>query len=110
MKLPTVKIKDPNSEGSLIVINESDFDAKVHKRFEEPKKKAPKKQESKGDENGKEETPFPEGYRYEADGAYGHLYGPEDVLIEGPSNGKFHGRDAALEFAVAHAAKGAGTE
>ncbi len=32
---PTVKVKADNDDG-FIVINESDFDPKVHKRFEEP--------------------------------------------------------------------------
>lgn len=34
--LPTVKIQAENSSG-FVVINESDFDSKVHKLFKEPK-------------------------------------------------------------------------
>lgn len=107
-KIPTVKIKDPNLEGSFIVINESDFNAAVHERFEEPAapdepKGGPPKPEDKGGED-----QFPEGYRYEkASGGYGYLYFG-DVLIEGPSNGKWQGRDGALMAAKHHAESHAG--
>lgn len=106
-KIPTVKIKDPNLEGSFIVINESDFNAAVHERFEEPVVPAePAGNAPKGEEKG--EDPFPEGYRYEkAGGGYGHLYFG-DVLIEGPSNGKWQGRDGALMAAKHHAESHAG--
>lgn len=42
---PTVKIKSthPESQGPFVEINESDFDAKKHQRYEEPKKAAPVK-------------------------------------------------------------------
>ncbi len=33
--LPTVKIAAPGSESGYVVINESDFDASTHKKYEE---------------------------------------------------------------------------
>ena len=104
--LPTVRIKNASKPGDFIVINESDFDPKVHEKFVgEPKRETPApKTESQKVETG---TGFPDGYRYEpAKGGYGHLY-HGDVLIEGPSNGKFQGEGAALAAAQEHAAKAA---
>jgi hypothetical protein len=39
--VPTIQVED--GKGSFYVINESDFDAKKHKKFAEKKKAAPKK-------------------------------------------------------------------
>jgi hypothetical protein len=33
MTIPTVRIQDPNKPGDYVVINESDFNAEVHKPF-----------------------------------------------------------------------------
>lgn len=50
MKLPTVRIADPNVKGGIL-INEAEFDPKVHKRFD-PKAEA--KAEKDKDEKGAE--------------------------------------------------------
>jgi len=42
--LPTVKIEDPNNPKDYVIINESDFDASIHKEW-----KGKEKAESKGD-------------------------------------------------------------
>lgn len=48
--LPTIKIKDPVTEGEFVVINESDFDAGVHELFEEkPAKPAKAKTATKAE-------------------------------------------------------------
>lgn len=114
--IPTVKIKNPNLEGSFIVINESDFDPTAHEQFVEPEKPADPKPAAPGTPTSAPKQPaelgsdgFPAGYRYEkAPGGYGYLYGPGEVVIEGPSHGKWQGKDAALMAAVHHAEAHAG--
>ncbi len=102
MELNTVKVQDPNVEGSHIVINETDYNPNTHKLF---KGKGAKTAKPSVPKPASPDDPFPESYRYEAEkGGDGRLYGPDDVLIEGPSAGKFPGRAAALEAALAHAA------
>ncbi len=107
--LPTVRIKNPNEPGDFIIINESDFNPTVHEKFEGEVKPATTKPKVKG---GKTDggSSFPEGYRYEpAKGGYGLLYHGDEV-IEGPSNGKWQGEDAARAAAVDHAKHAAETE
>jgi hypothetical protein len=105
--LPTVRIKNPAKPDDFMVINESDFDPKVHEKFVgEPKPSPTPKPEDKPKPNAGDG--FPEGYRYEnAKGGYGHLYFGDEI-IEGPSNGKWQGEEAARAAAIDHAKHAAG--
>lgn len=40
IKVMKVKSTHPESQGPFVLINESDFDAKVHEKYEEPKSTA----------------------------------------------------------------------
>lgn len=107
-KIPTVRIKDPSHPADYVVINESDFDPKVHELYEEPKGAKKAKAAAEGEKKGDDGPQLPEGYTIEAaGGAYKHLYGPEGQLIEGPNNGKWQGEAAAAEAAIEHAAQAA---
>lgn len=110
--IPTVRIKNPDVQGDFIVINESDFDPTVHEKFtDEHAAKAAENNPPAGTSTTTSSgTAMPDGYRYEAaKGGYGHLF-HGDVLIEGPSNGKFQGEAAAIAAAIEHAAKAAVSE
>ena len=108
--VPTVRIKNPDLPGDFIVINESDFDAAVHEKFEGERAQSASRPAGKPGDGGKESgSALPDGYEIEAagGGGYYHLFGPEAQLIEGPSNGKWQGKDAALKAAIDHAAHAA---
>lgn len=50
--LPTVKVKNPDVPGEAMIINESDFDEKVHELFDAPAEKPKNKRKGgKGDGN-----------------------------------------------------------
>lgn len=109
--LPTVKVKNPDDpDGGFMVINKSDFQEGVHELFDEKAEKSQKKA-SKGNAEGEKKNPpaeFPEGYsaKHIAGGRF-ELTGPEGQLIEGPVNGKWQGKETALEAAKQHAAAAA---
>lgn len=50
MQIETIKIKDDNKRGFKI-INKSDFDAKVHKEYTEPKPKRTRAKKVSNDDN-----------------------------------------------------------
>lgn len=101
-KVPTVRVRHPESPDDYMVINKADYDEEVHELFDDEASSA-----SDGDGDGGSQE-LPDGYRTErAGGSYFHLFGPDDEPIEGPSNGKWQGKDAAIEAAQAHAAEGA---
>lgn len=113
-RLPTVKISAPDVDGGFIVINESDFDPEKHERFEGTEPEAA--QGAAGDEGPEDdgagaatdevEPTLPDGYTMESQGGgYYFLQGPSGAVIPGPSNGKWQGKDAAIQAAVHHAEK-----
>lgn len=102
MRLPTVRIADDRFVGGWRVVNESDFDPEVHTRWED----AQEQQDPEADQD--PEGELPEGYRVSnAGGPYLVLRDPSGAVVEGPSNGKWRGRTAALEAAHAHAGESA---
>lgn len=104
-RVNTVRIRHPEDPGDFMVINASDYDSDVHELVEEAEEPAESvDDETEDDKEGEKELGLPDGYRVEhAGGPYHQLYGPDDQVIEGPSNGKWQGADVAIQAARDHA-------
>jgi len=112
-KIPTKKVVNPDAPDDFMIINESDFNPDVHKLWEgeEPEESGSGASTEPTPNTGDDTPTLPEGYEVEHAGAgYFFLMGPDGQAIEGPSNGKWQGRDAAIAAAIDHASHAAGGE
>lgn len=108
-RIPTVKVATELFEGGFMIINEADFDPEVHELFEGDEAPVdtpvPDETEDADETPAEDEDGLPEGYQVEnAGGPYMRLYAPSGAVIPGPANGKWQGRQAAVDAANAHAA------